>query len=105
SPLVKVLLGSSLLGCVAGVVGSFAVLRRRALVGDLLAHAALPGICIAFLLVGHRDFTALLAGALISGILGVAAVTVICRRTRTKEDAAIGIVLSTFFAAGVAMLS
>jgi manganese/zinc/iron transport system permease protein len=93
------------LGCVAGVVGSFAVLRRRALVGDLLAHAALPGICVAFLFVGHREFVALFAGALIAGVLGAAAVTLICRWTRTKEDAAIGIVLSTFFAAGIAMLS
>jgi len=98
-------LGTSLLGCVAGVVGSFAVLRRRALVGDLLAHAALPGICFAFLLVGQREFVALFAGALIVGVLGAAAVTLICRWTRTKEDAAIGIVLSTFFAAGIAMLS
>lgn len=105
SPLFTVLLGTSLLGCVAGVVGSFAVLRRRALVGDLLAHAALPGVCVAYLLVGHREFAVLLAGALATGVLGVAAVTFICRWTRTKEDAAIGIVLSTFFGAGMAMLS
>lgn len=104
SPLVTVLIGTSLLGCVAGVVGSFAVLRRRALVGDLIAHAALPGICIAFVLAGERRFSFLLMGALVSGLVGVSLVTFICRWTRTKEDAALGIVLSTFFGGGVAMM-
>jgi len=117
-----VLLGTSLLGGVAGVIGSFAVLRRRALVGDLLAHSALPGLCIAFLLLNYRSsmgraggeaasatnpwqFTVMLAGAFIAGLIGVVAVTFIARWTRTKEDAAIGIVLGTFFGAGVVLSS
>ena len=116
-----VLLGTSLLGGVAGIVGSFAVLRRRALVGDLLAHAALPGLCIAFLVLNLRpvaerligragaaggwQFTAMLIGAFVTGLAGVALVTLVCRWTRTKEDAAIGIVLSTFFGAGVVLSS
>ncbi|MEZ6068318.1 MAG: iron chelate uptake ABC transporter family permease subunit [Planctomycetaceae bacterium] len=44
------LLATGLLGLAAGVVGVFMVLRRRALVGDVVGHAALPGIVIAFLL-------------------------------------------------------
>ena len=43
----QVMLGAALFGGVAGLTGTFAVLRRRALVGDMLAHAALPGICLA----------------------------------------------------------
>jgi manganese/zinc/iron transport system permease protein len=101
----KVMIGTALLGGMAGVVGSFAVLRGRALVGDMLAHAALPGVCLAFLLTGQRDLLDLSAGALVSGLLAIGAVTVITRWTRTKEDAAIGIVLSTFFGAGVVLLS
>ena len=101
----KVMLGTALLGGMAGVVGSFAVLRGRALVGDMLAHAALPGVCVAFLITGHRDLLGLSAGALVSGLLAIGAVTVITRWTRTKEDAAIGIVLSTFFGGGVVLLS
>ncbi len=46
------MIGTALLGATAGVIGTFAVLRRRALVGDMLSHAALPGICIAFLIIG-----------------------------------------------------
>ena len=44
-----VLLGVTLLGAAAGTVGSFALLRRRALMSDVLSHAALPGLCLAFL--------------------------------------------------------
>jgi manganese/zinc/iron transport system permease protein len=108
---VKVMIGTSLLGCVSGVVGSFAVLRRRALVGDMLAHASLPGLCLAFLVAGSfypqyaRHFAVLTIGAFVTGLLGVALMTAVCRWTRTKEDAAIGIVLSTFFGAGIVLLS
>src|SRR5688572_25784482 len=49
-----VLVGTGLLGASAGLVGSFAVLRRQALMGDALSHAALPGICLAFLWQGQR---------------------------------------------------
>jgi manganese/zinc/iron transport system permease protein len=101
----NVMLGTALLGATAGVVGTFAVLRRRALVGDMLSHAALPGICLAFLIMGNRNLLGLSLGALASGLLGVVIVTIVCRWTRTKEDAAIGIVLSTFFGAGIVLLS
>lgn len=98
-----VLAGSGLLGLVSGVVGAFAVLRRRALMGDALSHAALPGLCAAFLLTGERNFFIFLLGAMISGIFGVLCVTWLSRHTRVKEDAAIGIVLSVFFGAGIVM--
>jgi manganese/zinc/iron transport system permease protein len=101
----NVMLGTALLGATAGVIGSFAVLRRRALVGDMLSHAALPGICLAFLLIQSRNFFGLSLGALATGLLGIALVTLLVRWTRTKEDAAIGIVLSTFFGAGIVLLT
>ncbi len=101
----NVMLGTALLGATSGIIGTFAVLRRRALVGDMLSHAALPGICVAFLIMGNRNILGLSLGALISGLLGIAVVTIICHWTRTKEDAAIGIVLSTFFGAGIVLLS
>lgn len=101
----NVMLGTALLGATAGTIGTFAVLRRRALVGDMLSHAALPGICIAFVIMQDRNLIGLSLGALATGLLAIGAVTVICRWTRTKEDAAIGIVLSTFFGAGIVLLS
>lgn len=99
-----VLLGAALLGLASGVIGSFAVLRRRALVGDALAHAALPGVCVAYFVVGDRNFAAFLLGALVFGLLGVGAIALIREFTRIKEDAALGIVLSAFFGLGI-MLS
>jgi manganese/zinc/iron transport system permease protein len=100
-----VIAGVSLLGACAGLVGSFAVLRRRALVGDALAHAALPGLCLAFLIVGERNLPAMLAGALATGVLGVLVISGLTRGTRVKEDAAIGIVLSVFYGAGIVLTS
>jgi manganese/zinc/iron transport system permease protein len=100
---VIVLLGTGLLGANAGLVGSFAVLRGRSLTGDALAHAALPGLCLAFLIVGQRSLVAMLAGALVSGIAGVAVISGLRRGTRVKEDAAIGIVLSVFFGLGIVL--
>lgn len=98
-----VLVGTSLLGASAGLVGSFAVLRRRSLTGDALAHAALPGLCVAFLIVGERSLPAMLLGAFVSGLLGIGVISALRRWTRIKEDTAIGIVLSVFFGAGIAL--
>lgn len=100
-----VMIGTALLGGTAGVLGSFAVLRRRALVGDVVAHAALPGLCLAFLVIGARHFVGMLFGAFLAGLAGIALMTIVCRWTRTKEDAALGLVLSTFFGAGIMLSS
>lgn len=64
-----VLFGSILLGIASGVLGSFALLRKQSLIGDAMAHAALPGICIAFLLYGTKSIGWFLIGAAISGLL------------------------------------
>lgn len=101
----KVTLGAALLGGMAGATGSFAVLRSRSLVGDMLAHTALPGVVLAFMLTQSRTMATLSLGALVSGLLAIALMTLITRWTRTKEDAAIGIMLSTFFGLGVVLLS
>ena len=98
-----VLVGTSLLGASAGLVGSFAVLRRRSLTGDALAHAALPGLCLAFLVVGERSLPAMLLGAFLSGLVGIGCISALRRWTRIKEDTAIGIILSVFFGAGIVL--
>jgi len=105
SILPKITLGAALLGATGGVIGAFAVLRQRALLGDTLAHASLPGICVAYLLFASASLWALSAGALVAGLLGVLCVTLIPRWTRTSQDAALGLVLSTFFGVGVVLLS
>ena len=101
----NVLIGSSLLGVAAGIVGSYALLRRESLLGDALAHAALPGVGIAFLITGSKSPIVLLVGALIAGWIGALAILGLSRASRLKEDSAIGIVLSVFFGGGIVLLT
>lgn len=101
----NVALGSALLGIVSGVLGCFAVLRRQGLLGDALSHAALPGICVAFLLAGSRETWVLMLGAGISGWLGTLALLAIVRHTRIHEDSALAVVLSVFFGLGILLLT
>lgn len=98
-----VLLGAALLGLASGVVGLFAVLRKRALAGDAVAHAALPGVCAAYFIVGERSFPALLLGALVFGLLAAAFIAMVRSLTRVKEDAATAIAIGSFFGLGIAM--
>ena len=104
-----VVTGTMLLGLAAGIVGTYMLLRRRALVGDALSHATLPGIRIAFMVMvagggAGKFLPGLLLGAAATGLLGVGAIIVITRLTRIKEDAALGIVLSVSFGLGISIL-
>ncbi len=98
-----VLVGVGLLGAGSGIIGSFAVVRRRALLGDALSHAALPGLCLGFMAAGERNLPAMLLGALATGLLGVGVVALLRAYTRVRVDAAIGVVLSVFFGAGIVL--
>ncbi|MBH5319199.1 metal ABC transporter permease [Paenibacillus sp. GSMTC-2017] len=100
-----IFLGCMLLGLSSGVIGSFSYLRKQSLVGDTLAHAALPGICIAFMLTGVKSIGVFLIGAAISGIIATFGIGFITRHSRLKQDAALGIVLSSFFGLGIVLLT
>jgi manganese/zinc/iron transport system permease protein len=104
-----VVIGTALLGIAAGVIGSFTLLRKRALMGDALSHAMLPGIGLAFMYSvaaggSGKSLGVLLTGAAISGLLGLGVILLIRNFTRLKEDTALGVVLSVFFGGGVAVL-
>lgn len=101
----NVLLGATMLGTLGGTLGSFALLRRQSLLGDALAHAALPGVCLAFLLTGSKSPLPLFLGALAAGLLGALLIVATVRWSRIKEDSAIGIVLSVFFGFGIVLLT
>lgn len=104
-----VMLSTALLGAAAGLVGSFLLLRKRSLIGDALSHAALPGIGLMFIVMvmaggSGKTLGGLLAGAAVTGVLGVGMVLAIRNTTPLKDDTAMGIVLSVFFGIGVALL-
>lgn len=102
-----VLLGTVVLGITSGLLGVYLLLRRRALIGDAIAHATLPGVALAFLWTAsqgqEKSLIVLLTGAAISGALGGATVLALRHMTRIREDAALGIVLSVFFGGGIAL--
>ena len=105
-----VTLGAAALGAAAGGVGAFLFLRRRALVPDAMAHATLPGLGIAFLLMAAmggdgRFLPGLLIGAGFSSLVGLWVLQRLVRGTRLPEDAAIGTVLSVAYGAGIVILT
>ncbi|MDW3224089.1 MAG: metal ABC transporter permease [Paracoccaceae bacterium] len=105
-----VTLGAMLLGMAAGVGGTFLFLRKRALVSDAIAHATLPGVACAFMvMVGlgwdGRNLIGLLIGAGASAAIGLLCVSWLSTKTRLAEDAAIGAVLSVFFGMGIVGLT
>ncbi len=99
------LAGAVLLGATCGLLGSFLVVRRLALVGDVLSHAVLPGVTAGFLWNQTKDPIAIFIGASIAGLFGTTVVTWITRTTKLKEDTALALVLSVFFAIGLVMMS
>jgi len=101
----NVVLGATFLGVTSGVLGSFAVLRQQSLLGDTLAHAALPGVCLGFIVAGGRDLGFILTGALLTAVLAALVMLLLTRRSRLKTDAALGAALSFAFAVGVVLLT
>jgi ABC-type Mn2+/Zn2+ transport system permease subunit/Mn-dependent DtxR family transcriptional regulator len=101
---VRALLASSLVGIMCGILGCFIVLRNMSLVGDALAHAILPGVVVAFLLVGYSTL-AFFTGSVLAGLLTAVGITWIQHRVNTKNDAAIGIVFTAMFSLGVIGIS
>ncbi len=101
----NVILGSMILGLTSGVLGTFAVLRRQSLIGDALAHAALPGICIMFMITGTRSSELLLLGGALSGLVGTLVLLAVTRWSFVKQETALGLVLSVFFGFGILLLT
>ncbi len=97
--------GAALLGITSGVLGAFAVLRGQSLLGDTLSHAALPGICLGFIIAGSRHLPSLLLGALAAGLAATLLMFALDRYSRLKTDAILGSVLSVFFAVGIVLLT
>jgi manganese/iron transport system permease protein len=97
---VRALIDVVVVAIVAGIVGTFIVLRGTGFLGDALAHAIFPGIVIAFLL-----DSSLLAGALVAGLAMAALMGLLTANQRIKSDTSIGVIFTAAFALGVVILS
>ncbi len=94
-----------LVSTACGLIGTYLLLRRMALVGDAISHSVLPGLVIAFMIWKTRNTWVMFAGALVSGLLTVVIIETIHKRTRVKPDAAICIAFTSLFAVGVLLTS
>lgn len=99
-----------------GLVGQYLILRRMALMGDAISHSVLPGLAGAFLVAtllfgqgggehGARSSTAMYIGALFAALLTTLLIELLHRRSRIKQDAAMGTVFSALFALGVVLIT
>lgn len=100
-----IVFGTVLLSVGSAIVGCFTFLRKRALVGDAVAHSVLPGVCVAFMLSGTKNPVWLLLGAFVTGWISLISIDVITKHSKLKEDTAIGLVLSVFFGIGILLLT
>lgn len=101
----NIALGSMVLGVVSGVLGCFAVLRKEGLVGDALSHAALPGVCLAYMVTGEKTPIVLMLGAAISGWTGLWLILRLIEATRIDRGSALALILTTYFGFGVVLLT
>lgn len=100
-----VLLSTMILGIAAGTVGCIAYWKRQNLMSDALAHAALPGVVIAFLLLGEKKLIVLIFGAAVSALIGALFIQIITTSSRISEDSAMGMILSVFYGLGIMLLT
>ncbi len=98
------IIASSLVGITCGIIGCFIVLRNMSMIGDGLAHAILPGVFVAFLVLGYSTI-GFFIGSVIAGLITAFGITWIQHKVNTKNDAAIGIIFTAMFSLGVIGIS
>lgn len=94
------LIAGVLIGILCPIIGSYLVVQRMALLGDVIAHAVLPGLAIANFL-GIE----ILFGAFVSGIGSTFLISWIRTQSRVNIDSAMALTFSSFFATGVTLLA
>ncbi|MBD1876536.1 metal ABC transporter permease [Nodosilinea sp. FACHB-131] len=96
----QALLASLLVGILCPVVGTYLIVQRMAMLGDVVAHGVLPGLAIASFF-----NLPILLGAFAMGLFSTAVITWIRTQSRIKVDTAMAITFSTFFSLGITLLT
>lgn len=99
-----VLMITILTSLACAVVGNLLVLRRLSLMGDAMSHSMLPGIVLAFLLVGTLSSPVFFLFAVIFALVMSVSVDFLTEKARIFQESSIGIVFTTLFALGVILL-
>ncbi len=100
----EIALIGALAAAACALPGCFLVLRRMSMMGDAISHAVLPGLAVAFLISGTRDSMAMVAGAIVVGVLTAAFTQWIHTAGRVDEGASMGVVFTVLFAVGLVLL-
>lgn len=97
--------GAALLGGVSGIVGCLALLRKQSLLADMVSHASLPGIVLAFIITGMMAHSALLIGAAAAGLCAAVQMLLMVRKSNIRQDSSLSLMLSVYFGFGMVLLS
>lgn len=89
-----------LIGILSAVIGSYLIVQKMGLLGDVVAHAVLPGLAIAFY-IGADIFL----GAFVAGTTSTFVVAWIQAHSKVKIDTAMALVFSGFLAFGVMLIT
>jgi len=98
--MVKAMWVCALVGGMCAFLSAFLMLKGWSLMGDALAHSIVPGVAGAYLL--KLPYA---AGAFVAGLLAALGMRFVRQQTRLREDAVIGLVFTSFFAAGLLLVS
>lgn len=100
-----VVIGTVLIAACSAMVGTYTYLRKRTLVGDAVAHAIFPGICLGFMLSGSKNPLFLLVGAIVVGWIALLLMDTLVAKTKLKTDTALAYILTFFFGIGSVLMS
>ncbi len=100
-----VILTGILAAAACGLIGSFLVLRKNAMLGDAISHSVLPGLVLAFLITASRNVVPMILGAGAMGLLTAYLTETLDRTGRLYKDAALAIVFTLLFSVGVILVS
>jgi len=89
----------------AALLGVILLLNKSVMIGDAISHAVLPGIVIAYLIVGTMDNTYVLMGASIAGFITTLLIDFFQAKFAIQKDAAIGTATTFLFSLGVLLLA
>ncbi|HIK36465.1 MAG: metal ABC transporter permease [Geminocystis sp.] len=96
----RALVVAVVVGIICAIVGSYLMVQRLALLGDAISHSLLPGVALAYIF-----NSSIFLGALIAGLLSTVLINGIKNSSKIKEDAAMGLVFSSFFALGIILIT
>lgn len=100
----RALIAGVLAAVTCSLVGTWVVLRGLTFMGDALAHGVLPGIAVAYILLGGSDIATMI-GAAVAAVVMITGVNAVQRYSHLPEDAGIGLLFIGMLALGVLIIS